>query len=122
MFRLTVAALLGAAVLGVAPLASAGPRDARAEKALAAIEDDYLETRFDAAEQKLRVAIEECGQTMCTPRLKARLYAALGSVLGSGKKQLDEAKEAFVSALELDREVKPSPDMSSTESTFAFEQ
>lgn len=102
--------------------ALAAPKDAQAEKAItAAMETDYLETKFDAAEKKLRAAITACGDAGCTPAVKARVYVALATVLAGGKKQLEDAREAFVEALKLDPNAKPDPDLLSSEITFAFE-
>ena len=109
--------------LFVEPARAAAPKDAQAENAIAeALEVDFLETKFDKAEQRLRGAIDTCGETGCTPALKAKLYAALGSVLAGGKKQLEDAREVFVQALMLDKGVQLNPDIASTEVKFAFEQ
>jgi hypothetical protein len=109
--------------LSVAPARAAAPKDAQAENAIAeALEVDFLETKFDRAEQRLRSSIDTCGDSGCTPSLKAKLYAALGSVLAGGKKQLEDAREAFVQALMLDKAVQLNPDIASTEVKFAFEQ
>lgn len=118
------ASILGAAVWLVAlPALAALPKDAQAEKALLeAMDKDYLETRFDKAEKKLRAAIDVCGDGGCTPAVKARLFVALGSVLAGGRKQLEDAREAFVEALKLDKAVTPDPDIVSAEISFAFEQ
>lgn len=103
--------------------AQPAPKDAQAEKALAdAMDADYLETRFDKAEQKLRAAIDACGASGCSTQVKARLYIALGTVLAHGKKQLEDARDAFVDALGLDPKARPDPDLTSAEITFAFEQ
>jgi hypothetical protein len=119
-------AVLLAAILGtsLAPRSAlAAPKDAQAEKALKqAMEEDYLETRFDKAEQRLRAAIEACGPDGCGPKVKARLFIALGTVLGGGKSQLDDARDAFVDALRLDAEAALDPDLIKTEITYAFEK
>jgi hypothetical protein len=129
-------ALAGALVLGSATAVAAPPKpgagkpkvaprkkDAQAEKALKkALDQDYLETRFDDAENRLRGAIQACGQDDCSPSVRARLHAALGSVLAGGKKELQDAQDAFVEALSFDPEIQPDPDIDSTEVTFAFEQ
>lgn len=103
--------------------AAGGIKDAQSEKILADVmATDYLETRFDRAEQRLRAAIDACGAEGCSPAVKARLYMTLGSVLAHGKKQLEDARDAFVEGLRLDPEAKPDPDLASTELSFAFEQ
>jgi hypothetical protein len=103
--------------------AQPAPKDADTEKALEqAMGTDYLETKFDQAEQRLRAAIDACGADGCSSKLKARLYMALGTVLAHGKKQLEDARDAFVEGLGLDPEAKPDPDLMSAEISFAFEQ
>src|SRR5262245_58557870 len=115
--------LLALALALLAGTAHAGPKDAQAKKALNdAMEVDYLNTDFDKAEQKLRTAIDACGADGCTPALKSKLYVALGSVLAGGKKQLDDAKDAFIEALRLDKSAALDPDVASTEITYAFEK
>jgi tetratricopeptide (TPR) repeat protein len=111
-----------AASLASSNALAAAPKDAQAEKALlAAMDTDYLETRFDEAEKKLRSALTACGDKGCTPSVKARVYVALGTVLAGGKKQLEDAREMFVEALKLDPAIKPDPDLTSGEITFAYE-
>jgi hypothetical protein len=101
----------------------AKPKDAQAQKAIKeAVEKDFLETRFDAAETTLRGAIAKCGQDGCTPSVKAKLLAALGSVLAAGKRQLGDARDTFVEALLIDKAITPNPDIASPEADFAFEQ
>lgn len=118
------AALAAFLVTALTPsFALAGPKDPQAEKALKqAMEDDYLETRFDKAEQRLRAAIEACGTDGCAPKLKARLFVALGTVLAGGKNQLDDARDAYVDALRLDAEAALDPDLVKTEISYAFEK
>ena len=116
---LPFAALFAAAV----PASAAAPKDAQAQKALKeALDVDYLETKFDRAEQKLRTAIETCGEEKCSPPLKAQLYAALGVVLAGGKKELEDAREAFVEALKVDPTIKLDPDILSAQIEYAFDQ
>ena len=119
-FALIAVAL--AASLASSDALAAAPKDAQAEKAMkAAMDSDYLETKFDAAEKKLQAAITACGDAGCTPTVKARVYVALATVLAGGKKQLADAREAFVEALKLDPAIKPDPDLLSGEITFAYE-
>jgi hypothetical protein len=108
--------------LAVAPAAAAPVKDADAEKVLKeAMDSDYFETRFAKAEEKLRAAIDACGTT-CSAGVKAKLYIALGTVLAGGKKELEDAREAFVEGLKLDAKAVPDPDLVSGEVTFAFEK
>ena len=109
--------------LSLATSASAGPKDAQAEaERKKALEEDYLETRFDDADRRLRAAIQSCGSNACSHATTAKLYIALGSVLAGGKKELSDASDAFVEALTLDPKAKIDPDLASTEVTFAFDQ
>lgn len=111
------------ALLGLARSASAGPRDAQAEaERKKALDEDYLETRFDDADRRLRAAIQACGSDACSHATTAKLYVALGSVLAGGKKELSDASDAFVEALTLDPKAKIDPDLASSEVTFAFDQ
>lgn len=113
---------IGAVGLPAVPAAAAGSKEAQGLKALKqALDEDYLQTRFDAAEQKLRAAVQACGKA-CSVGLRARLHAALGSVLAGGKKELEDARDEFVEALGLDPRIEPNPDILSTEVSFAYEQ
>jgi len=114
--------LLTLASLAFSSLAqAAAPKDAQLEKAITtAMDVDYLETNFDKAEKKLRAALEACGDKQCTPALKARGLVSLGIVLAGGKKQLDDAREVFVEALQIDKEAKPAEDLRSSEVNYAF--
>lgn len=97
------------------------PGDADALRVLReAMDEDYLEMRFDQAEQKLRKATEHCVMKSCTPAVEARLYVAIGSVLAGGKKQLEDAKDAFVQALRLHSSAAPDPNLTTSEVTFAY--
>ena len=119
---LALLAALGAAGLGSATAHAAGSKEAQGLKALKqALDEDYLQTRFDAAEQKLRAALQACGKS-CSIALRARLHAALGSVLAGGKKELEDARDEFVEALGLDPRTEPNPGILSTEVSFAYEQ
>ncbi len=112
-----------AMTLLMASSVAAAPGDAAAEAARKkALDEDYLETRFDAADQRLRAAIQACGSGACSHATTAKLYMALGSVLAGGKKELSDASDAFVEALTLDPKAKVDPDLASSEVTFAFDQ
>ncbi|MFO0590612.1 MAG: hypothetical protein U0441_23925 [Polyangiaceae bacterium] len=114
---IALAGVLGAEGAGAAP-----SKDAEAEKVLKdAMDSDYFETRFDKAEEKLRKAIETCGSA-CSNETKAKLYAALGTVLAGGRKELEDGRDAFIDALKLDPKVQPDPDLTSAEVSFAFEK
>ena len=116
--------LLTLAALSFAPFAhAAAPKDAQLEGAIkTAMDVEYLETSFDKAEKRLRTAIEACGTNQCTPALKAKALMSLGIVLAGGKKQLDDAREVFVEALQVDKTAKPEEELRSSEVDYAYEQ
>lgn len=119
---LAAVAVAAAALALSGPAHAGGAREAQAKKLLKqAIDEDYLETRFDDAEAKLRKAFTVCGEGWCAPEVRAQLHAALGAVLATGKKELDDARDEFIEALKLDPTVEPDPGMISTGVTFAFE-
>lgn len=110
------------ALVLAASSASAAPKDDRAMKSFKqAMEEDYLDTRFDDAEKKLQGALSTCGASGCSPAIKAKIYMGLGVVLLGGKSNRDEAKKAFIEGLRLDPKAEPDPDYvtSEIESTFA---
>ncbi len=114
---------LGSPLFWAMPARAAAPKDAQTEKAITqAMDVDFLETKFDQAEKRLRTAIDACAADKCTPSVKARAFVALGVVLAGGKKQLEDAREAFVEALTLDKAAKPDEDMSSAEVKYTYEQ
>ncbi|WP_441288229.1 hypothetical protein ACSRUE_40570 [Sorangium sp. KYC3313] len=106
-----------------AAAAQAPPRNAQAEAALKeAMEIDYLETRFAEAERKLRAALDACGESGCSPAVKARLLVALGTVLAQSREGLEDARSAFADALRADPSAKLDPDLTTQEVSSAFEQ
>ncbi len=126
LFRARPLALVvgAAALLSVlAPSqALAAPKDAQATKAhKAAMEEDYLESRFDDAEKKLRSAIDACGESGCSKDVKAKLYMALGIVLINGKSKKDDGKQAFIDGLKLDPKAEPDPDYVTSDIKSAFD-
>ena len=85
------------------------------------MEDDYLATDFDAAEKKLNTAINDCGGSGCAPKVKAKLYMALGVVLIGGKAKKDDGKQAFADGLKLDPNAAPEADYVTSDIKAAFE-
>lgn len=102
--------------------AAAAPKDDKVQKTIKqAMEDDYLVTEFDAAEKKLRGALDTCGESGCSPAVKAKAYISLGVVLIGGKGKKDEGKQAFVDALKLDASAAPDPDYVTADIKTAFD-
>jgi hypothetical protein len=116
-----VAAALAIALLGAA--AAAAPKDGQAEKAHSkAMEEAYLESRFDDAVDILQKAIDACGSSGCTPKIKGRLYIDLGTVQSGGLDKHDAAVDAFVEALKVDRGAALDPDYVKKEIQKAFDE
>ncbi|MFO0616607.1 MAG: hypothetical protein U0414_28700 [Polyangiaceae bacterium] len=120
--RFGLCALLTAACLVVVLPAEAAPKDAQAEKAYgAAMNEDYLDSKFDEAQKKIDKALETCGDSGCAPKVKAKLYMAKGIILGVGKKKNDDAKAAFVEGLKLDPSASPDQDYMTSDLKAVFE-
>ncbi len=67
------------------------------------IEGDYASNNFKDALDKLALAKQACeGKKSCSPKVRAKVYIALGTVLAGGEKKQSEAKEAFIVALKED--------------------
>jgi hypothetical protein len=122
--RRYAAVVCGAVGLVIAcGVASAAPKDGAADKAYkAALEEDYLDSKFDDAQKKLDKAIGDCGESGCSPKVKAKLLVGKGIVMGGGKHKLDEAKEAFTQALKLDSTATPDADYMTSDLKSAFEE
>lgn len=110
-------------VLFAASPAWGAPKDDKATKAYKqAMEEDYLESKFDDAEKKLRGALDTCADSGCAPAVKAKVYMALGIVLIGGKKKNDEGRQAFADGLKLDPKAAPDPDYITTEIKAAYDE
>jgi hypothetical protein len=111
-----------AACLFIALPASAAPKDAQAEKAYnQAMNEEYLDSKFDEAQKRVDAALSTCGDSGCSPKVKAKLFMAKGVILGGGKHKNDDAKAAFVEGLKLDSGATPDPDYMTSELKTAFE-
>lgn len=67
------------------------------------ITTDYLTGNFTQALEQLELAKQACQtQAGCSPKVRARLYIAIGTVLAGGLKKVPEAKEAFSVAVKED--------------------
>lgn len=116
-----IAAALAISLLGVA--ASAAPKDGQAEKAhTKAMEEAYLESRFDDAADVLQKAIDACGASGCAPKVKAKLFIDLGTVQAGGLGKHDAAVDAFVEALKLDKGAALDPDYVKKEIQKAYDE
>jgi len=119
-----VPAVVGAA-LAVATFAfdaSAAPKDGQADKAHSrAMDELYLESKFDEAATALQKAIDACGASGCAPAKKARLYVDLGTVQAGGQGKQDDAVASFVEALKLDKAAALDPDYVKKEIQKAYD-
>src|SRR5262245_18125973 len=89
------------------PLAArAEPNDASSPKlAKKAIDADYLGTKFEAAEQKLKQALALCGPKSCSSKVLGRLHRDLGVVYVGGMNKPAEGKAQFVAAIKADPDI-----------------
>lgn len=120
-FRRPLAAALMISAAGfVVSLAQAAPKDAAAQKLdKEAMDNDYLNVKFDDAAAKLQKALKECGGTGCEPKIKAQIYVHLGIVLVNAGKAADGVA-AFTEALKLDSGIAPEADYKSDAVEKAF--
>src|SRR5687768_14803023 len=121
--RLSAFALLICSFVLLARPALAAPKDAQANKALKqALEEDYLDSKFDEAEEKLVKALETCGDSGCAKPVKAKLFIAMGIILAGGKGKKAEARSSFVEALKLDKKAAPDADFVTSDIKKLFEE
>ncbi len=103
-----------------APAIAAGPDAAARALGKKAMEEDYLATEFDKAQEKLNKALTSCGDK-CTPQTRALLHRDLGVVFIGGLNNKDKGTASFVEALKLDPTVALDPDVKTKEIEAAFE-
>jgi hypothetical protein len=118
-----VAAICAALVALFASTPSqAAPKDKAAEKLYEqAMDEDYLNTDFDAAIDKLDKAAKTCGAKGCSKEVLGRVYVALGVVYGGGKNDMGQAKASFAKAFGIDPNAKPLEDFMTSELKKVFE-
>jgi hypothetical protein len=118
---LYIAVIFGCASLVASP-SRAEPKDAAAlELARKAIYTDYLATKFEDAEKKLKQAMALCKDAAaCGAKVKAQLHRDLGVVYVGGMNRLDEGKAQLVLALKADAATALDADLASPEIEAAF--
>ena len=95
-------------------------RDGAATKKIdEAINEHYLATDFDKAEQVLTGTINACGDK-CSPAVIGKAWMYVGIVRGSGKNDQAGAKEAFQKALGLDPATKLDTQLATPETQKTF--
>lgn len=120
---LLVGAALSISAVSYTSVAHAAPKDDKALKSFKqAMEEDYLDTKFDEAEKKLKGALDICGSSGCSPAVKAKIYMGLGVVLIGGKGKKDEGVKAFSEGLKLDASAAPDPDYITSDIKTAYDE
>ena len=95
-------------------------RDVAASKKIdEAINEHYLATDFEKAEQVLTGTINACGDK-CSPPVIAKAWMYVGIVRGSGKNDQAGAKDAFQKALASDPAVKLDSQLATPETQKTF--
>ena len=84
------------------------------------LETEYLNTKFSEALEKLDLAKLSCKGQGCSPKVRAKVFIAIGTVLAGGLKKMKEAKEAFAQALKEDPTATPFGDYITAEVQQAF--
>jgi len=88
--------------------AAAASKDGQAEKLYSqAMDEDYLNTKFDDAIDKLEKALKACGKNGCSDEVVAKLNVGLGVIHGGGKNNNALAKKYFIAAFEADSGAEP---------------
>jgi hypothetical protein len=119
--RLGAIACSAALLTAFAWNAQAAPQDKEAQKLFdQAINEDYLEMKFDAAIEKLNKAIKSCGSDGCSKGVLAKMYVGIGTVQSVGQKKNAAAKESLVKALEVDQSAKLLEDYTTDDLTKLF--
>jgi hypothetical protein len=127
VIRRLLSVLLSFLVLTAVALAA--PRDARAAAndeeveilVQSVLESEYAQAQYKEALEKLNLAKQACAsKSACSPKIRAKLYIALGTVLAGGLKRPKDAKSAFVTALAEDPTITLFPDYITPEVEKAF--
>lgn len=64
---------------------------------------DYASGKFDDAIAQLELGKQACAsKSSCSPKIRAKLFIAIGTVLAGGLKKVDQAKASFQAALKED--------------------
>ncbi|HEY2408785.1 MAG TPA: hypothetical protein VGI10_22420 [Polyangiaceae bacterium] len=110
------------ALVLAASTASAAPKDKAATKlADAAMQQDYVGTQFKKAEQKLKKAIQTCGDDGCSPVVMGRLHRDLATVYIGGLNQPAKGKPEMKAAIEAYPDLQLDKDLETPELRKAYE-
>ncbi len=112
---------LVSALLLLPSVGLAAPKD-QAATALAedAMQSDYLGTRFNKSEQKLKKAISLCGASACRSEVVGRLHRDLAVVYIAGLKQPAQGKAELKRALQANPQQQLDNDFATPEVRKAF--
>lgn len=103
--------------------ASAAPNDKEVEALIESVfSTDYLNAKFDDALKQLELGKQACEGKQCSPKVRAKLFVAIGTVLAGGLKKHAAAKEAFVTALKEDPTASLFTDVITPEVQKAFNE
>jgi len=97
-------ALMLASFIGSMQSARAAPNDEEVETLVVTVlETSYKEGNYKEALDTLGLAKQACAKkSACSPKVRAKLYVAIGTVLAGGLGKQKDAKDAFVTALKED--------------------
>ncbi len=103
---------------------AAGSNDKEVTELLAGTlaDESSVTSNPDAALETLAFAKQACEGTSCSPKVRAKVFIAIGTVLAAGKKKGAEAKEAFVLALKEDPTATLFPNLQTPEVQKAFDE
>ncbi len=99
------AAVIALSIVAVPSLAFAQEDDAQ-KLYDDAMDNDYLNTKFDDAIGKLNKAVKQCGKK-CSKSMRGKLHVALAVVYGAGKGDNKTAKAELEKAFAADKNAKP---------------
>ena len=120
-FRIAALASVTALSLGAfSNVSVAAPKDDAARKLdTSAMENDFLMADFPKAEATLNKALAACGDSGCSPQVKAKVFVHLGIVqFNNGNAQ--GAEESFAQALKLQPSITVDEDFSTPDIQKAF--
>jgi hypothetical protein len=120
--RIRATLLAVATVVLLSVTSQAAPRDNAANKKIdEAVNQHYLATAFDKAENILTGTIKAC-EDKCSGPVLARAWMYVGIVRGSGKGNQKGAREAFANALAADPSVKLDDALATPDTKKSFEE
>jgi hypothetical protein len=103
--------------------ARAGSNDKDVESLIDnALQTNYLNSDFKGAIEQLDFGKQACGGSSCSPKVRAKLFIAYGTIYAGGMSKPKEAKEAFAAALKEDPTAKLFSDFINPDVQKAFNE